>query len=104
MNSSWTLDQALSIVRQLEILVRPFGYFTSLTGRVLYQGQSDNDLDITINILGGLEGDYDNRCSVIKILHEHYSAEIGASNYNDDCREVYHGWYENKKIDFIFFF
>lgn len=104
LNEMWELDEALTIIRSLEPQLRKLNYFTSLTGSVLYNGQSKNDLDIMINLLGGLEEDYDDRCAAVKILASQFNATLGGSNYNDERREVYHGEYNGKIIDFIFFF
>lgn len=44
----WTLEQALVFVRELEEVLSPLGFHCGLTGSILYKGQSDNDLDVTI--------------------------------------------------------
>lgn len=44
----WTLPEALVTVRALERRVRPLGYFTGLTGGVLYRGSSKKDLDVIL--------------------------------------------------------
>ena len=45
---SWTLEQALEVVRKLDPLTRRIGCFTGLTGSVLHKGRSEKDLDITV--------------------------------------------------------
>lgn len=43
---SWTLDQALTLIRQLQPTAFEAGYHLNLGGGVLNHGKSNNDLDI----------------------------------------------------------
>lgn len=48
----WTLEQGLEVLRRINPLVRPHGYYTALTGGVLFKGESDKDLDIVLLPMG----------------------------------------------------
>jgi hypothetical protein len=49
----WELEEARDVILKVETLVRPLGLFTSLTGGVLYRGESAKDLDLIFCQLGG---------------------------------------------------
>jgi len=42
----WTINEAVKLVREMEDVVHSLGWHTALTGSVLQEGRSDNDLDI----------------------------------------------------------
>lgn len=42
----WELEQALTLIRKLDMYVRNYGYHLALGGGVLREGYSYNDLDI----------------------------------------------------------
>lgn len=44
--SLWTLDQAISLVRQMEAAFVPVGWHCALAGGVLHRGSSEHDLDV----------------------------------------------------------
>ena len=44
----WTLETALSFVRELEARLRPIGYSVALGGSVLLHGKSPSHLDLVI--------------------------------------------------------
>jgi hypothetical protein len=45
---AWTFVQSLEFVRKLETVLDPLGFHTGLTGSVLQEGKSSNDLDIIV--------------------------------------------------------
>lgn len=45
---AWTFVQSLEFVRKLEAVLEPLGFHTGLTGSVLQEGRSSNDLDIIV--------------------------------------------------------
>lgn len=46
--SPWTLQEALPVIRALMPVCRRLGYQLSLTGSVLWEGQSAKDLDLQL--------------------------------------------------------
>jgi len=44
----WTLDNALSFVRELNIRLNTVGFYVGITGGVLFKGESQKDLDVII--------------------------------------------------------
>lgn len=53
----WTLPEALSLIRQLQPLIREKNYHITLGGGVLNTGESDKDLDLFIVPLNGYDSD-----------------------------------------------
>lgn len=47
MNKSWTLYQALDVIKQLQE-INKHGYYIALAGSVLDKGYSENDLDLVM--------------------------------------------------------
>lgn len=45
---TWKLDDALALVRRLELALSPHGFHVGMTGSVLTKSQSDNDLDLIL--------------------------------------------------------
>ena len=45
---TWTLEDAVALLRELEPLVASVGYHVGVLGSVLIQGQSQKDLDILL--------------------------------------------------------
>lgn len=46
MNSSWTMEEALTLIRELEPKMSAAGWHVALGGGVLLRGQSEHDLDL----------------------------------------------------------
>lgn len=44
----WNIDNATSFINQISPIAKRYGYFVCLYGSVLYNGQSDKDLDLQI--------------------------------------------------------
>ncbi len=44
----WRLDEAVALVRRLAGKLPEVGYYPGLTGSVLFEGQSNNDLDVIL--------------------------------------------------------
>lgn len=94
----WTLKPAVSFVRRLEKVLRPLGYWTAIGGSVLYNGQSENDLDILICPLDEVAGE---KTLMLNLLATHFAIEkAGNSNYPEG-REIWKGTLNGKKIDFF---
>jgi len=45
---TWTLDQGIEMVRQIERALASCGWHAALGGGVLHRGQSDHDLDVIV--------------------------------------------------------
>lgn len=46
LSKSWTLDEALELIRSIQPIVMDCGYYIALAGGVLNNGMSKNDLDL----------------------------------------------------------
>lgn len=57
MITSWTLEQALGLIRELQPVMRDLHYHITLGGGVLNTGQSEKDLDLFFHPLNGYEKD-----------------------------------------------
>lgn len=53
MTPTWTLQQAVELIQELEPAVRELNYHITLGGSVLHKGSSDKDLDLFIVPLNG---------------------------------------------------
>ncbi len=85
----WTLEQALPVVRYLEEKLAP-NYHCALTGSVLFQGTSFNDLDVIIFPKISLHFDREEirRCLRSADLYPLFSRE-----------EVLSGWKKSGSLD-----
>ena len=45
---SWTIEEALAFIRDLQVVVKPTGFNLGLLGSVLYNGRSRHDLDLVV--------------------------------------------------------
>ena len=65
----WTLAEAVTLIQEIEPLVRERNYHTLLAGGVLHTGQSDHDLDIWFIPLNGYESD---ALGILSLLRENW--------------------------------
>ncbi len=66
----WTMDKALTLIREIEPTCKQHGYFLGLCGGVLRKGYSDKDLDIIlIPMNADMPGDV---TAVLKYLVERF--------------------------------
>lgn len=55
MITTWTLTEALTLIRELQPIIRELDYHITLGGSVLNTGKSEKDLDLFIVPLNGYE-------------------------------------------------
>jgi len=106
----WKIDEAIELIRKLEIEIKPIKYTSSLGGGVLFKGESYKDLDIFIAPYNKTDKDYD---ALIKILEnmgfirKKTKEEVhkGFEYCGDGGKEHKHVeiWeYNGKRVDFFF--
>ncbi len=79
---SWTLDQALNLIRLLQPTAFEAGYHLNLGGGVLNHGKSNNDLDI-LAMPGSFEVDTNIEKLVRRLVTYHnFSLDEIKTNYN----------------------
>lgn len=100
---TWTLDQALSLIRDLQPSVRDLHYHICLGGGVLNVGTSEKDLDLWFLPLNGHEGNAREIVGLLITLLGPCSALRDGPDYADDAfphaesMQMFH--YCGKRID-----
>jgi hypothetical protein len=101
----WTLDQAIDLVRQLELkLKRVYNhYHVALGGSVLHKGFSNKDLDIIIYPHKTTHQGINWMKSALRQFGLVEISDRGAvhSGYGDD-KDVIQYEYQNKRVDIFF--
>ncbi len=104
----WTLEEALDVIRSLNVCTRAAGYYVGLTGSVLHKGKSHNDLDLLLVPLSDQQLDYDRLVGVLRdfgmtlvVDKERVHARWRKVGSND-TKHVEIWSYKGKKIDCIF--
>jgi predicted nucleotidyltransferase len=94
----WTMDEALSAIRSLERTANKYGLHLGLTGGVLYNGQSEKDLDVVVYPRKTCEPH--DACGFRAAISQQWSMR---TNYHEnDTKEVWKGVVDGKIIDFFF--
>ena len=102
MRKPWTLDDALALVVRLHEPLEAAGFYPGLTGSVLWNGKSDNDLDLIVYPKCKGEG---NEAAVFKALFwegfrlcldEHGVQEIWKTKGSHDTKRVQR-WIKRKR-------
>lgn len=89
----WGLDDALTLVRQLQKEVRPFGYHIALGGGVLNKGMSEKDLDLYFLPLVEHAQNY---TKMMYLLVERFGAAIDIGSGGNERDNIY-----KDKVQFV---
>ncbi|MGE3341548.1 MAG: hypothetical protein AB7J46_06665 [Candidatus Altimarinota bacterium] len=89
-NTMWTLDQGLSVVRDLQPNVKKLGYHLCLGGGVLNNGESTKDIDLYFLPLDNAEYPVDSE-GLLNMLQNRYLTKIEplGKPYNDQYEIPY---------------
>lgn len=107
-HDSWTFEEALAFVKQLEMWLEPAGFHAAMTGSVLSKGQSNKDLDLVLFPHDTSKIDMSFlRYSLGKAGLEpvHSRAKVAAlweRQRSNDTKHVEVWAYRNKRVDLFF--
>lgn len=111
----WTLEEALTFVRELAAVIEPAGYYPGLTGSVvfarkgrIYKRRSSSDIDVILYPAStavvdeeGLKGALRSFGLVLAVPRERVTAKWRKLGSQDDKHvEVWD--YRGRKVDFFF--
>lgn len=99
---TWKMANALALIRDLQPLVREFGYHLLLGGGVLNKGESKKDLDLYFAPLSGDDGDadyerlFDLLCNVFTYPEPMRNSDYGIPQV---WKHMLFSKYEGKRVD-----
>lgn len=92
----WTLDEAISFVRELNKLANKRGYHLGIAGSVLINGESSNDLDIYAFPLHYEDSRPDERELVVLLRTLDFNIKpLENGEYNESYANIYR-FYDSK--------
>ncbi len=100
----WTLKDGILFCQKIEKILKDFGYHCALTGGVLYNNKSFKDLDVMIYPHSHKTFNFDDAITILKneCNVENLNIIIPDDKRYPECKDIWMGEFEGKRIDFFF--
>lgn len=108
MFTKWKLDEGLDFVRALRHVTLRVGYTVALAGSVLYNGESDKDIDVVVFPMSAQKTDQDALVAALegfgmkRVCDKEWVTGKWREIGSDDTKHVEVWSYNDKRVDLLF--